>query len=345
MSGHTLEDYGKLLMEYLNKAGVHVVLWLDAFKTGCQWQGSMTLPRQKLENCFGGKAEMNGDAHISLNNMGEIRLYYSEPIVFDLEKKARREAREAACRAEKEEGLNDLTPMAEAAFDEDFDFDCDCELDFEENEAEGENRAAAETLESVAGEEKALSAEEDDEHISERKRLQVLETLYAASTRLYIHGRDNETRIHCSAYREMDSCSRNSAKKAAQWIYDELLGACSEIGWLANELKFHRMPAEDKEREWYEEPLTDTFEHVETVCGILDKERAIEASVRKQKEIEELIDGCEEEQENGGELTSLSKFRKMANAAFQAELQMERKRQEELGEELDELKKKLAGKR
>jgi len=343
MSGHTLEDYGKLLMEYLNKAGVHAVLWLDAYQTECQWQGSMTLPRQKLENCFGGKAEMNGDAHISLNDAGEIRLHYSEPIAFDLEKKARKEAREAARRAEEEERLNGLMPMAEEAFEEDFDFDCDCELDFEENEAEAEN-GAAEEAETAEEEESVLSEEGDDEHISERKRLQILERLYAANTRLYIHGRGNETRIHCSAYREMDSCSRNSAKKAAQWIYDELLCACSEIEWMAKELKFHRMPMEEKEKEWYEELLTDTFEHVEAVCEILNKEREREESARKQKEIEELMDWCEEKEKNDGESASMYKFRKLANAAFQTKAQEERERQERLQQEIDELKRKLAEK-
>ena len=344
MSGHTLEDYGKLLMEYLNKAGLHAILWLDGLETGGQWQGSMTLPRQKLTNICGGKTEMNGDAHISLNDMGEIRLHYSEPIVFDLEKKARQEEREAARRAEEEERLNSLTAVdEETAFAEICDFDFDYDLDFEEDEADCA-AGAAEEPEPIEEEELPLSEEEDDEYISERKRLEVLERLYATNARLYIHGRSNETRIHCSAYREMDSCSRNSAKKAAQWIYDELLCACSEIGWMANELEFYRMSAEDKEREWYEELLTDTFEHVGAVCGILSREREIEASVRKQKEMEELIDGCEEDEENGEEPTGLSMFRKMAKGAFQAELQGERLKQERLQQEVDELKKKLTEK-
>jgi len=336
MAEHTMEDYGKLLLEYLNRMGIHAVLSLYASKDGYLWQGDMWIPRPQLIDPYNRKKQMNNEIYISVNDMGDIRLHYSEPIVFDLEKKARSEARKAAEQAAEEERLNSLTPMEE----EDFRFDCDDDIDFGEYEEAYDWAEEAENSEPADEEEEALSDEEDDEHISERKQLQVLETLSAANSRLYIHGRSNETQIYFSAYREMDSCSRNSAQKAVRWICDELLCACSEIEWMANELQFHRMPVQEKKEEWYDEWLTDSFEHVEAVCRIRDKEREIEESLRKQEKVEVLLDVCEDERRD--EVSeSVYQFRKMAADAFRIELQNERERRELLQQEIDELKGRL----
>ena len=346
MIEHTAEDYGRLLLEYLNKAGVHVVLSLESFKHGGRWQGGMRIPRQQLSNDYGSKQQMNGEAYISVSDLGDVRLHYSEQIVFDLEKKARSDERKAAEQAEEEARLNDMPPAVEEEFFEESDFDFDYDFDSGENEAEYVSEAP-EDIEPAEeeDEDETLCEEEDDEHISERRRLQVLEQLQVANSRFYIHGRSNETRLYHSASREMDSCSRISAKKAAQWICDELLCACYEIERLANDLEFHRVPAEDKQEEWYDEWLTDTFDHIETIAGIRSKEYEIEESAQKQARLEDLLTGCEENEESDEELTPMVRFRKMAADAFRLELQGERKRQEQIQKEIDELKKELAEKK
>lgn len=97
---------------------------------------------------------------------------------------------------------------------------------------------------------------------------------------------------------------------------------------------------QEKKEEWYDEWLTDSFEHVEAVCRIRDKEREIEESLRKQEKVEVFLDGCEDERSD--EVSeSVYQFRKMAADAFRIELQNERERRELLQHEIDELKGRL----
>ncbi len=267
MAKHTQLEYGKLLKQQLEKRGMCVGLQMEEGERG--WAGSLILARGSVR-CEDSFTDLQAEACLYVDDEGAIRVYYSEPIVIDSEKKTRYDAQQEEKRRIEEEMQHH--PERYFSFAED-------EEEYAEVQLEEEECAAYDA-----------EPTEDLEYISEKQELELLRALNEMPCQVMLYNRKNENRLIYNGRYQMDACSRNSAKKAAVYICDELFVICGYIEYLSAQLGFVRVKPQEKWRGW---------EDVMVNADILDDFLQIDgylAEKRRTREKQELVRKIEEKE-------------------------------------------------
>ncbi len=282
--GHTQTEYARLLKEYLQKNGFRVGIEMEVrgkHGESISWDGFLRIARMNIqvEGYSDFAFPMYADASIHVDDEGEIRLHYHEPIIVNPEKKAKRMAQEAL---EREKAADIEESFAAGDFKEDgwceapsaeecdvFDFDEEVKeevtmQDFEEEQASAENY----------------------EYMSDEEELQLLRALNGEYTRISLGSPKNETWLCFNNHYFMDACSRNSAKKAASRIRDDLYGVCASMKRLSEQTGFERVKPEKEWEGWEQENVLDEFEQIDEFCRQKRAEAQRRAEEKERAELE-----------------------------------------------------------
>ncbi len=349
---HTKIEYARLLKEYLQKSGFKVGIEMEVrgeYGEYVSWDGFLRIARRDVsaEWDSGFAFSMYADASIHVDDDGEIRLHYHEPIIVNPEKKAKKMAQEALER-ERETAIEDS--LAATEFDDEELF----EFDFDEDAAD-EKEELPQNIE-----EAEEASAENYEYMSDEEELRLLRALNGEYLSISLHSPKNETLLYFNNHYYMDACSRNSAKKAASMIRDDLYCLCASMKRLSEAIGFERVKPEQEWDGWEQENVLDEFEQIDDFC----EQKRAEAQKRAEEaeraewekqfqwddqwgDIEEIIRKGDEEIREKGRIEKITDMFRyyMASSCKAARLEKQIKQQEQenarMQREIDQKKEEL----